>query len=188
MPKQNDLNDYDQSSDVNDQDFGLESETEIVNLTETSVNKIQAELVRMVDSSAQSITASEVEIRQGGAGTIESDRVAIHQGFVARMDADQVDVSSGAVGIVDTNQAVLNDSKVLLMSAGSAELHNTCMGVVFAQQLQGESIQTSFLVSKQVEGSVNTILDTPRAILAGLTAGIAFGLVYLVGSLLVRRR
>jgi hypothetical protein len=39
-----------------------------------------------------------------------------------------------------------------------------------------------------VDGPVDTVLDTPRAILAGLTAGIAFGLVYLAGRLLVRRR
>lgn len=186
MPTQ--MDGYEQNSDVDDLDYGLESETEIVNLSDTSVNSIQAELVRMVESSAKTVTASEVEIRQGGAGTIESDRVIIHQGFVARVNADKVEVSSGAVGIADTNQAVLNDNKVLLMSAGSAEVHNSRIGIVFAQHLQGESIHAKFLISNRVDGSVDTILDTPRVILAGLTAGIAFGLVYLAGRLLIRER
>jgi len=39
-----------------------------------------------------------------------------------------------------------------------------------------------------VEGPVETALDTPRALLAGLAAGMGAGLVLLIGSLARRRR
>jgi hypothetical protein len=61
-------------------------------------------------------------------------------------------------------------------------------GLLVAQQVRGGSIKTAVLLAGQVDGPVETSLDTPRALLAGLAAGIGAGLVLLIGSLAKQRR
>jgi hypothetical protein len=47
---------------------------------------------------------------------------------------------------------------------------------------------TFVLLAREVNGPVETVLDTRGAVAAGLVAGIAIGLVLFVGGLLTRRR
>jgi hypothetical protein len=61
-------------------------------------------------------------------------------------------------------------------------------GILVGRQVQGEKIKTSVLLASKVEGEVETTLDTPRALLAGLTAGVALGLVLWLGQLITGRR
>jgi len=56
------------------------------------------------------------------------------------------------------------------------------------QDVTGESIRSTILLSGNINGNVETVLDTPRAMLAGLTAGVAVGLVLFAGKLLTRRK
>jgi hypothetical protein len=75
------------------------------------------------------------------------------------------------VGAVISEHAVLQDSRVGITIARKAELNNSSSIILLAQE---------------VEGNVETILDTRGALLAGLVSGIAVGLVLLVGNLLRR--
>ena len=75
------------------------------------------------------------------------------------------------MGAVVTEHAVLQDSRVGITIARKAELNNSSSIILLAQE---------------VEGNVETILDTRGALLAGLVSGIAVGLVLLVGNLLRR--
>jgi hypothetical protein len=47
---------------------------------------------------------------------------------------------------------------------------------------------TVILLAREVHGPVETVLDTRGALLAGLVAGVAIGMVLYVGRLLSRRR
>jgi hypothetical protein len=70
----------------------------------------------------------------------------------------------------------------------TATLQESRAKVVIARQVQSAGTRTAILLAGKVEGSVETALDTPRALLAGLTAGVAVGLVLFVGKLLSRKR
>ena len=60
--------------------------------------------------------------------------------------------------------------------------------LVVARQVQGNPIHTTVLLAGKVEGAVETTIDTPRAALAGLIAGITVGLVLFVFRLLSRNK
>jgi len=59
-------------------------------------------------------------------------------------------------------------------------------GAIIAREVHGGFVQTTILLASKVDGPVESVLDTPRAMLAGLTAGVAIGLVMFVGKLLRR--
>jgi len=69
-----------------------------------------------------------------------------------------------------------------------AELNESSAGLLVSRQVRSTTIRTGVLLASQVEGQVEAVLDTPRALLAGLAAGVGVGLVTLLGSLLRRRR
>jgi hypothetical protein len=67
----------------------------------------------------------------------------------------------------------LANSRSALTVAGTADLRDS---------------STFVLLAREVNGPVETVLDTRGAVAAGLVAGIAIGLVLFVGGLLTRRR
>ena len=75
-----------------------------------------------------------------------------------------------------------------MVYGGTVELHEAETVAVIAREVHAPTIHTSLLLANKVEGNVETVLDTPRALLAGLTAGIAFGLVSVIGKIIRGRR
>jgi hypothetical protein len=70
----------------------------------------------------------------------------------------------------------------------SSEINNSRVGLVVARELEASSVRAGILLSGQVNGDVETILDTPRALLAGLTAGVVTGLVMFFLRMISNRR
>jgi len=44
------------------------------------------------------------------------------------------------------------------------------------------------LLARRVHGDVDTVLDTRGAAVAGILAGVVLGLIFLAGSMLLRRK
>jgi len=70
----------------------------------------------------------------------------------------------------------------------TAHLNEAQAGLVVARQVEAGNLRTAVLLASRVEGNVETLVDTQRAMLAGLTAGIAMGLVLFLVRLLTSRR
>ena len=64
----------------------------------------------------------------------------------------------------------------------------TSAGVIVAQQVTGESIQTKVLLAGNVEGDVETMMDTNQALFAGVAAGAVIGMFLFLGQLFSRRK
>jgi len=81
----------------------------------------------------------------------------------------------------------LQDSSSVVLVTENAKLQESRNGLLVASKVEADTINTTILLTRNVEGNVETVLDTPRALLAGLTAGVAVGLVLFVGQLLTKR-
>jgi len=159
---------------------------ESVNLTNSTVEKVQAELVRVNQSNVSHIIANEVEFRQGAVNRIEAQKVDFDSGAVLMVEADTFTLSDGTVIAARGNNLIVNDGSVTTLYSGTAELHNAKAGLLAARHVKGENLQTTILVTGKVDGQVTAVLDTPRAVLAGLVAGIAAGMVIFAGKLLTK--
>jgi len=67
-------------------------------------------------------------------------------------------------------------------------LDNSRAGLTLARRADLTDSNTFILLAREVNGPVETVLDTRGAVAAGLVAGIAIGLVLFVGGVLSRRR
>jgi len=187
MPIANRPEATDPDEPVNDT-IGKENEVlaEAVNLTNSSVEKVQAELVRVNQSSVSQIVANEVEFRQGAVNHIEAQKVDFDSGAVLFIDADTLTLSDGAAIAGRSNNLIVNNGSVNTLYTGTAELHDAKVGILAARQVNGKNLQSTILLAGTVEGQVTTTLDTPKAVLAGLVAGIAAGMVIFAGKLLTK--
>lgn len=147
-------------------------EADVVNLTGGPIQAVEAEVVRIRQGGANQIIAGEVEIQQGGVVQIAADTVSAHQSGIVVARGNVVSVDSGGVGVAIGEDVLLAGSRSLLTVGGRVEIQ------------EGSSV---VLLAREVHGSVHTVLDTSGAMLAGLTAGVAVGLVLFVGSMLTKR-
>jgi hypothetical protein len=64
---------------------------------------------------------------------------------------------------------------------------NSRAGILIARQVDADNIRTGILIASQVEGNVEAVIDTQRAILIGLVTGLVFGTLALLASIFRRR-
>jgi hypothetical protein len=96
-------------------------------------------------------------------------------------------MQNSAVLVARSGETVIQQSAVGMLYADQAIMDNVNARIIIARQVNGGPIRPVVLLAGRVEGPVEPALDTPRALLAGLTAGVAFGLVMWLGRLLRRR-
>jgi hypothetical protein len=160
---------------------------QVVNLSTSRVEVIEAEMVRMHQSAAQEITADEVALRQSAALDVTAADVSAHESALGLVNAKDVEMTNSAAGAIRAeNVNVAGSAGVVL--AETVNLGNTYVGVVAGGQVRGERIETLILLGNHVEGDVQTVVDTRSALIAGTVGGVLAGVVLLIGRLVFGRR
>jgi len=160
---------------------------QVTNVTNTSAEVIEAKLVRMHQSAAQEITADEVDIQQGAALDVTAADVKAREAALGLVTARDVELTNSAVGIIRAETANIAGSAGVVL-AESANLGNTYAGVVAGSQVRSERIESLVLLARNVEGDVQTVVDTRSALIAGLVGGLFAGIFLLVGHMLFGRK
>jgi hypothetical protein len=154
----------------------------------TVTDQINAEHVQISQGGAGEIHATQVDIEQGGAFRIDAQQVRIEQGGAGAIFGEVVSLDSSAAGLIRAEEVRAEQSAINALYCDTAALSDSQAGLLVSRQVTGTTIRAGVLLASHVEGQVEAVLDTPRALLAGLAAGVGVGLVSLLGSLLRRRR
>ena len=149
-----------------------ELKAEVINLSGGIIDTVESERVHITQGGANRIVASEVELLQGGAATIHGETVHLQRGAAIAVRGGEVSLEDGNAGAVVADGLSMTGSRV---------------GVVVAGQVEMENSNAVILLARDVHGSVETVLDTRGALLAGLVSGICVGLVLSVFKMLSRR-
>jgi len=163
--------DTENGSENSEYDTTSEESVEVANFSGTSVGSVK----------------TEVEIKQGGCGNLEAQNVNISQGGAIVIQSAHMNSTQSGAGIIRSEETILQDSRVGIVIGDNATITSSQAGLLIANEVKSDSIKTGILLAGKVEGPVETYLDTPRTILAGLSAGVAVGLVLFVGQLLSKR-
>ena len=97
-------------------------------------------------------------------------------------------LKNGGIGVLRSEQATINQSGVAIAIAETITAKESRAGIVITRDIRSDTIRTGILLAGKIDGNVETFLDTPRAMLAGLTAGTAVGLVLWVSRLISGRK
>ena len=154
----------------------------------TPAHAVEAEVVNISQGGADVIKANQVHIEMGIASTVYAEDVNVNMGGVVLADSDSLRVEQGGVVMARTQDLVVEDGGVGLAFADTATFANVRAGVVVTQHVELEDARTLVLLSREIHGTVETVLDTRGAALAGIAAGLGVGLMLIIGGLLGRRR
>jgi hypothetical protein len=160
---------------------------EVVNLSGARAENVAAELVRVRRSLVRDIDATEAEIHQSGALMVNGEYVSAHSAVIGVVQSGAVTVNGGAVGFVQTQDAGLTGPVGVVVGDEVVLTDSATVGVLGASSVKAEHVRTVVLLARNVEGSVETALDTRQVVLASVVAGIAAGAVVQLGQMLFGR-
>ena len=173
----------------------MESETstpendfpEVVNMQGTDVESVQAELVRASSSQIKRLTAQEVDLRDSIVVVAEADTVNARRVGMAHLEAGNLTLLDGTILAARTNSAIINGRAALVVS-DLASIENGVTGVLVGRDVRGDRIRTKVLISRNVQGNVETLLDTRSTLMVGMVAGAVAGTILMLGRFLFRRK
>jgi hypothetical protein len=156
---------------------------QVVNLSQVTVESVEAGLVRASQTNIQQLNADEVELQLSAAGAVQTKELIARDSALGAVASEQATVQGSISGIIRAE--TLNFSGVTAMAVAdtlsSNEIHSIA---VVSQNLRAGNIRSGILISSEVHGNVTTTVDGRTALLAALVGGIATGLVLLAGRLL----
>jgi hypothetical protein len=124
----------------------------------------------------------------GAIKQINANQVTVEQSGVLSIQGGSIEVSNAGVGFARAQTAIFNDSGANILVAESVEGNEPAANLMIARSVRGDSIKTSILLSGNVEGPVETKLDTQGALVFGLAVGAGFGLLLSLFQLLLGRK
>lgn len=137
------------------------------------LHKIAGEVVHLSQGGADVVNGQEVHIEQGGANVVHATTVHVAQGGVFQAECETLHIEQGGAALVTADTVSIHEGGALAALAERIEFSHSRAGIVLANE---------------VHGTVETLLDARGAALAGLVAGVAVGLLLLLGRAVGRRR
>ena len=157
---------------------------QVINLTHTQAQQVEAELVRVHQSLVGRVDGGEVDLQQSAALQISAQNISAHTTSIASVQAKSFAMHESAVAVVRATQADLDGRAGLILAQSARMGAGSRSGLLVSNQVKTEQVRTSVLLARRVEGPVETVMDTRQVLLASLVAGIAV----LLGQFLFRRK
>lgn len=176
------------SPDLSEEFTAPEIVAEAVNLSQASVEKISAELARLNNSAAAQINAREIDVHQSAIYQAQADILNLQNSPSVTLEAMSLNATNGVIGMARAKDISLDHGVALLAYGETVQVTGSSSGVLLAREIHGGPIRAGVLLAGKVDAPVEAALDTPRALLAGLAAGIGIGLTLTVFRLLGRRK
>lgn len=151
------------------------------------------------------LIAHNLVVRQGSINSVETNELTMRQAAAVKVSADQVQTNASAIGFLQTREADLTNSSVavanvdgdinmdqsgadLLVSKGEVVMDQSGAVVLVTRSVVMKNSSTAFLFAQHVEGDVTTLFDSKDALIFGAAAGLAGGMLMLIGRIFRRRR
>lgn len=167
----------------------MEEIPQVINLTGSQAEQVQADLVRASRSYIGRVNADEADLHQSIAVDADVQTMNANASLVGVSQAITTRAGNSAIIAGRTEQLELSSSVAGGIYAASATLKDGSQaGILVSGDVRADSVRTVVLVARQVQGPVQTMLDTRQVALGSLIAGIAGGAVMLLGYFLFRKK
>lgn len=156
---------------------------QVINLSQVSVESVQAGLVRASQTSIKKLNAEEVELQMSAAGSVQAGSFQASESAVGGISTEQATIQDSIIGGIRAETLNFNGLAALTAATNmdAKEIHAFA---VVSQEIHVDNVRTGILISREVHGNVTTTLDSRTALLFGLAAGAVSGLIMLTGRLL----
>jgi len=162
------------------------------------------QVINLVDSQTERIEAEMVRASRSYIGGLNSEETELHQGIAVDVNTHNLNANTSVVGVSQSNSVNGTNSLLVATRAGQIQLDGCLAGGIYSEHATlGEgsrtgilvtgnvtagNIRTVMLVARNVEGQVETMVDTRQVALASVLAGIGCGAILLLGRFLFRHK
>lgn len=142
---------------------------------------LEVENVSALEESVQSL-------KDVAAAEVIASQVSVQDSAVMHLQGETVTATNTGIMLASVQHFDASTSGIGSLFADTVHLHESQAGFVVGRQVTGELIRTKILLASKVEGQVETLIDTPRTLLFGISAGVATGLVLTLFRLILKRK
>jgi uncharacterized protein YjbI with pentapeptide repeats len=160
---------------------------DVVNLNNVTVENVSAELARANNSTITTLNAQEVDLRQSFVSGINANRVDARGANIIAVEAETANFVEGRTGYVRAGMATISGQTGMIV-ADHAALDGAKTVILASNRVSGQKIHANILLAGNVEGNVETLADTRTVLLSAVAAGAVFGMFFLAGQFLFRRK
>jgi len=160
---------------------------QVVNLSQTNVETVQAELVRASHAAIRTLQAEEADVNGLIIGTASAGKLTGRRVIAGAINTQQAELNQAWVGGV--RGGVVNvTGQTGMIAATTINAPEARVIILAGAEVNSNQIRTGVLIGRNVNGNVETLLDTRTAILVGVAGGVVGGLILLAGRLLFGRK
>lgn len=124
-----------------------------------------ADTITLDAGQAEAVVAEMVTMHQSGADSVTAGTVQATQSGLVSVEADHIEVNQGGILLARGQMVTLNQGGANVVIADHAELENTFVAFLAAQELSGDA---------------RVLFDVKAAAVFGLVTGLAIGLLRLL--------
>jgi hypothetical protein len=136
-------------------------------VADVGAGKVPADTITLDVGQAEAVVAEMVTMHQSGANSVTAGTVqATQSGFVS-VEADHIEVNQGGILLAHGQMVTLNQGRANVVIADHAELENTFVAFLAAQELSGDA---------------RVLFDVKAAAVFGLVTGLVIGLLRLLAG------
>lgn len=167
-----------------------------------STESVQGETISLGNSRIQSVEGTSVQLNQCGVIDIHAENAEIHDSGMRHVVGQQISVTDSLMLVMQAGSAEVTDSAIGLLKAQeltvnspiglaigqNIQVNQTRAGILAANEIHGEKIESFVVLASQVNGSIETKIGPRGLALIGVTAGLTLGLVVSLVNVLRSRR
>lgn len=161
----------------------------LVSLEQESPDNIQSEKepVLFKQTIVRGLNTAKAALNQSAAASVVAEKIAVEQSAVGALSTDLSNLKQSAVGLNSSIEVSAAESTIGVSFSSIAEVDRSNVGLLAAREVRAGSIKTGILLAGEVEGPVETTLDTRQTLLFGIIVGATIGLILTIGRQFSRR-
>jgi hypothetical protein len=129
-----------------------------------------------------------VDAVEVGVAKIAAQHVNFTDGMAGIIEAGTLEISDSAAIMIQSQTASVKDALAGAIITNTANIQDTQVNVLVAQEIHGGPVRSIILLAGNIEGTVETYLNTRQVLFAGLAAGIGVGFVLLFRQFFTRHK
>lgn len=160
---------------------------QVVNLSNVSVERVEAELVRGSQTAIQQLQAEEAELNLALVATAQAKNLRARESLVFELSATEAHLEDCLIGVAQAENLTLSGQGGVIL-ANSLTGQDIQAVALAGNNVRAANIRTGVLFGRDIQGNVITLVSGRTALLAGLAGGAVAGLILLAGKLLFGRK
>lgn len=150
-------------------------------ISEKELEIIEGEFIKISQSTVRNVEGGHVEMEQVCALSVDGEKIEAVQSVAGMISGSDITVDQGLSMIVAGSNTQLKYSCVpLSLTRYNASVKKSAAGIIAANTVKAENSAAVFVLAKNIDGNINTLLDWKSAAALGGVLGGIWGLFTLL--------